>query len=219
MRDCKGRNLGNAEVNINYETGRTKFKYNAHVSARMTYFNHRLFILCGWFLFLSLFFTYFLPYLLDVCIAINSLYGLSTAKFAACLLIFLPILASFKFAEFCSYCTFGWLSVYAHEKIPYLRKNFASISSIGIKATSFFDLKKYDYVNGKFFTIDKTLVIFNYDIIYYQFLYEGNNRVVRFYTKSGEPSSHVGEHHRYLAYVIFEKPINEGRFYFRKNII
>jgi len=64
--------------------------------------------------------------------------------------------------------------------------------------------------------IDKNqLILFDYDITFFEFEYEGDNELLLFNTKSVEKKNKKGEHYKFIAIFTFKDILRKGVLTYR----
>ena len=202
MKQHYGKYAGNAEVDIDMVTKEVSFNYpETSVNENLAYFTNNFYLTFG------LFYGYFFVIVFTSTI---KLIILEWIKGLPPIVVSIFVFIFFSLVIFGSMVLFGYISLLIHKFSPNARKAFSKTNAIfsRIKKERKIDCSKnfgrWHYIH------DKTLVLFRYSIVYFDFLYEGKNKLLRFKTKSVEKEKHKGMHFKFIAFFEFEKPLTEG---------
>jgi hypothetical protein len=107
---------------------------------------------------------------------------------------------------------FASLSVFIHNRSSLARKNVGYTNSFLVvkkrRSVVFEDLQKPFFPGG--LIMGHTVVVYDYDVVKFEYSYVGENELLRVETKSVEPPGHKGEHYRFIALFTFKAPLTEG---------
>jgi len=199
MKQHRSKWAGNAEVEIDYVKKKVSFKYPIKkINENLAYFTNIFYVLVG--------------YLFGVGILIITVKWISLSGYSESL----PPLHSLLVALYIVLCVyggrilFGYISIFIHKISPTARKAFPKTNAI----TNIFNRKRTIDLSNKYSKnhyIDKNkLILFNYDITYFRFKYEGKNKLLKVNTKSVEKKDRKGEHYDFIAIFTFKDIIKRG---------
>ncbi len=191
---------GNAEVEIDYIKKKVSFNYpNKKRNENLAYFNHNFYVIIGT--------------LFGIGISTKMIQWLVTPPFIyfspdIAVILILLILISYSYG---GRILFGYISLFIHKISLNARNAFPKTNAI----LSFLTTKKrkidlsQKYSKNHYIDNNK-LILFNYDITYFRFKYEGDNKLLKVNTKSVEKKKKKGEHYDFIAIFTFKDIIKKG---------
>ncbi len=197
MKEHSSKQVGNAEVEIDYVRKKVSFKYPAERHDSLAYFLHDFcqigyifgiwigIVIVKWSGFLEYVIEYSLPNLLIGLLLVLYFYG--------------------------GRIIFGYISILIHKISPAARKVYPKTNAI----LTFLNTRKRtidlsEKYSKNHYIDNNRLIIFNYDIAYFRFKYEGTNKLLKVNTKSVEKKDKKGEHYDFIAIFTFKDIIKKG---------
>lgn len=218
----KGEYFGNAETTIDYVNKEVTFNYpNKNINQDVLFFSHSipqsLSFLCSFILLVPLIGTILNPFLIIVKSGINN------AWIAIILILsILSIYALYALLAMVFMIPLGHISLYIHNHSKKARDCFphtnAIINNIGKTNKTIYLIKPIRISKSKRITYlihENKLFLFDYEIVSFDYEYEGDNELLKITTKSIEKPNHKGEHYEFMAIFEFKDNITEGKLTYR----
>ncbi len=197
MKQHRSKWAGNAEVEIDYIKKKVSFKHPAKRNENLSYFTHSFYTTLG--------------YIFGIVMWGIIIKWTDFVKYAESTIISLLITLFLVLYAYGGRILFGYISILIHKISPTARKAFPKTNSI---TTFLMSRKKTIDLSQKYSKnhyIDKNkLILFNYDIAYFRFKYEGKNKLLKVNTKSVEKKKKKGEHYNFIAIFTFKDIIKRG---------
>jgi len=195
-----GKYAGNAEVDIDVPHKKVTFNYPyGYVNEDLAYFTHTFYLLLG--------------------SGFGYCFFIVTAPFNRHFMTGVPLQAQllilgfmFLLEQVFWLIVFGYISLILHKCSKTARVAFSKTNAIPfyLKPSKKLDLSKP--YGKKYYIHDNKLILWDYSIAYFEYLYEGSNTLLRFYTKSVEDKPHLDRriHYKFIAFFEFADPLVSG---------
>jgi len=196
MKQHRSKWAGNAEVEIDYVNKKVSFKYPIKkINENLAYFTHNFYLTIG-FLFG-----------IGMSLIIGRWLSFSTIKNGLINAIYSLLLGLYWLGGI---ILFAYISLFIHKVSPAARKAFPKTNAI----LSLLKVKRKINLSQKYskrhYVDENKLILFDYDITFFRFKYEGKNKLLKVNTKSVEKKNRKGEHYDFIAIFTFKDIIKKG---------
>jgi len=204
MLSHKGKKFCNAETCIDLEKKKVRFSYpSKKYNENLCFFFHNFYFSFGLIIGVICWYRLTTMWLASYGYSLDDLRTIFRLVFA--LSIFLFIVGGGAL--------FGYISLLIHKFSKSARDAYPKTSAINImklipkdksnKINLEHKISKVHYIDGK------KLIIFNYDIVLFNYCYIGCNKIKKIITKSVDYNA-KNDHHEFIAIFLFEKKIKDG---------
>ncbi len=200
-----GKQFNNAEVNIDLKKKEIKFNYpfKKHNQNKSFFFNS-LYVTTG--AVIGFIYGSILPYK-----------WIDNYGYDASYMNWIYQIASIFFLVLCvigGIILLGYISIFIHTHSKTARDSFARTNAI-ISTRQKYKINLKHKISNIHKIEGKKLIIFNYDIVFFEYCYIGYNKIRKIITKSVDYDNKKKEHNNFIAIFTFDKPIKEGYLYYK----